>query len=63
MKVHDKLILKNIIIFRESYWKRNAARKSMNAYMEHGCGSNSHLTDGNDKLLFVKNSFSREELQ
>jgi hypothetical protein len=63
MKVNDKLILKNIIIFRASYWKGNAARKSMNAYMEHRCGSNSHLTDGSDKLLFVKKSFSRLELQ
>jgi hypothetical protein len=35
----------------------------MNAYMDHGCGSNSHLTNGSDKLLFVKKSLSREELQ
>ena len=51
MKVHDKLILKNIIIFRASYWKGNAFRNSMYVYMEQGCGSNSHLTDGSDKLL------------
>lgn len=64
MKVHDKLILKNIIIFQGSYWMGNAYRQSMYSHMERDCGSNSHLTDGSDKLLcLLKKSFSREEFQ
>jgi hypothetical protein len=54
------LFKQNIIIFQASYWKGNASRKSMYAYMEHQCGStrNSHLTNGSDKLLrLLKRAF------